>query len=106
MLTFIPRSPGEAAVGLIVDRGLQLELPPAHAVRCMRRLLANLYNGNVYLWNYNDSVSGSPASRGMAWARAAGAMPCTGMGAASRGAQMHSPGVAACMCLHGGASLV
>lgn len=21
-----------------------------------RRLLANLYNGNVYLWNYNDSV--------------------------------------------------
>jgi hypothetical protein len=20
------------------------------------RLLANLYNGNVYLWNYNDSV--------------------------------------------------
>jgi hypothetical protein len=25
------------------------------AVLC--RLLANLYNGNVYLWNYNDSVS-------------------------------------------------
>jgi hypothetical protein len=23
----------------------------------LRRLLANLYNGNVYLWNYNDSVS-------------------------------------------------
>jgi hypothetical protein len=26
--------------------------PPKHT----RRLLANLYNGNVYLWNYNDSV--------------------------------------------------
>jgi hypothetical protein len=27
-------------------------------VCCLCRLLANLYNGNVYLWNYNDSVSG------------------------------------------------
>lgn len=24
-----------------------------------RRLLANLYNGNVYIWNYNDSVGAS-----------------------------------------------
>jgi hypothetical protein len=27
------------------------------------RLLANLYNGNVYIWNYNDSVGGAGSAQ-------------------------------------------
>jgi hypothetical protein len=34
-----------------------LQYQSHHPSNCLRRLLANLYNGNVYLWNYNDTVS-------------------------------------------------
>jgi hypothetical protein len=54
----------EGSVKQLLHSGCRRRVARAHAsdqlllLLCAppRRLLANLYNGNVYLWNYNDSV--------------------------------------------------